>query len=137
MRAVEAAKARRPRGAKAPLLVRKIARFSGEINTILIFRWLRKYRAVLRALSRLSACLSMNYVGGEYFAGRRCLGVDCFARLIYEVSKPCNRRLQANVASSAEMLQANDASSDERLQANNASSKVRGGAMMLRPLLFA
>ena len=78
----------------------------------------------------------MNYEGGECFAGGRCLSVDCFARLIYEVSKPCNRRLQANVASSAEMLQANDASSDERLQANNASSKVRGGAMMLRPLLL-
>lgn len=78
----------------------------------------------------------MNYEGGECFAGGRCLSVDCFARLIYEVSKPCNRRLQANVASSAEMLQANDASSDERLQANNASSKVRGGAMMLRPLLI-
>ena len=68
---------------------------------------------------------SMNYEGGECFAGGRCLSVFCFARLIYEVSKPCNRRLQAN-----------DASSDERLQANNASSKVRGGAMMLRPLLL-
>lgn len=78
----------------------------------------------------------MNYEGGECFAGGRCLSVVCFARLIYEVSKSCNRRLQANVASSAEMLQANDASSDEMLQANNASSKVRGGAMMLRPFLI-
>ena len=54
---------------------------------ILIFRWLRKYRAVLRTLSRLSACLSMNYVGGECFAGGLCLSVVGFARLIYEVSK--------------------------------------------------
>lgn len=67
----------------------------------------------------------MNYEGGECFAGGRCLSVVCFARLIYEVSKSCNRRLQAN-----------DASSDEMLQANNASSKVRGGAMMLRPFLI-
>ena len=79
---------------------------------------------------------SMNYEERECFAGGRCLSVVDFARLIYEVSKPCNRRLQANVASYAEMLQANDASSDERLQANNASSKVRGGAMMLRPFLI-
>ena len=60
---------------------------SEEINTILIFRWLRKYRVVLRTLSRLSACLSMNYVGGECFAGGLCLSVVGFARLIYEVSK--------------------------------------------------
>ena len=73
----------------------------------------------------------------HFSAFQRILGVKkLFARLIYEVSKPCNRRLQANVASYAEMLHANDTSSDERLQASNASSKVRGGAMMLCPFLI-
>ena len=67
---------------------------SEEINTILIFRWLRKYRVVLRTLSRLSACLSMNYVGGECFAGGLCLSVVGFARLIYEVSKSCKLTMQ-------------------------------------------
>lgn len=36
----------------------------------------------------------MNYVGGECLAGGLCLSVLSFARLIYEVSKPCKLTMQ-------------------------------------------